>query len=195
MVTGWGGRPLVVWEAPPSWTVEPKQPDLQAPLHVLYIGVFSDDEPIEVVLGAAAELGDVEINVTGDPGKAPAGLVQGAPAAVAFTGYLRGEHYVAALAWADVIVSLTTEPTSVMRAACEAVWARRALVVTDSAAARHAFPFAHHVANEPAELAELLRGAAGWSDATVEAYAFQAEAWRNQCEELRRRLEVAPASS
>ena len=50
-----------------------------------------------------------------------------------------GGDYVAAIERADLVVSLTEEPTSVMRSGCEAVWAQRPLLVSDSPATREAF--------------------------------------------------------
>jgi hypothetical protein len=97
---------------------------------------------------AVGELAGVDVAITGDPRRAPAGLLESAAPNVTFVGYLRGDHYVDAIARADLIVTLTTEATSVMRAACEAVWAERPLLLTDSPATRGAFPFAVHVHND-----------------------------------------------
>ncbi|GAA2721752.1 glycosyltransferase [Cellulomonas aerilata] len=156
-VESWGGRGLVVHEAPPLWQV-PAAPG-RARRRVLYVGVFAKDEPVEEVVRAAALLPDIDVALTGDLDRCPPGLRESAPANVDFVGFLGPAAYAAEFARADVVMSLTTEPTSIMRSAYEAVYARRPLVTTDWPSLRAVFPTAHHTPNESSGLAAAVREA------------------------------------
>jgi hypothetical protein len=197
VVRDWGGRPLVLWEAPVAWSVPP--PEIPAdgrPLRVLCIAVFGPDEPIDVFVEAMNAVTGVTVDITGDRRRAPAGLVGKAAPHISFVGYLRGEHYVAAIAAADLVVTLTTEPTSVMRSGCEAVWAKRPLLVSDSPATREAFPSALHVANTPEALAAAVEqvrdNAAEWTAGVHDAWVRQDAAWRDQAAALTDLLQPKP---
>ena len=171
-VQTWGARGLVVHEAPPSWTVE--APRRTSRPQVLFVGVFSSDEPVEQVVAAADLLPEVDLLVTGDVARAPAGVVAGAGGNVVFTGFLNQQGYRALLETADVVIALTTEPTSVMRAAYEAVYARRGLVVSDWPALREVFPLARHRGHDPASIADGVREALADDPDTANARAQRA---------------------
>lgn len=196
-VEGWGARGLVVHEAPPAWTVAPR-PAGRARPQVLFVGVFSDDEPVAEAVAAAAELPDVDLLVTGDVARAPQELVDSAPGNVHLVGFLDRRAYRQALEQADVVIALTTEPTSVMRAAYEAVYARRALVVSDWPTLREVFPLARHSANEPGPLAEAVRAALADDEPAAgaraeEARTLQLERWEQQLDAMRRALALPAA--
>lgn len=162
VVRSWGGRPLVVHEPPAPWTssfaagadlVLNEQP------RVLFLGTYGRDEPVSELAEAARLLPEVRLRVTGDPAVAPPGLVDALPANVEPVGYLGPADYQAEVLQADLVVVLTTEPTSVMRAAYEAVYARRPLVVTDWPGLRLVFPHAVHVPNNAQGIADGIRRA------------------------------------
>ena len=75
---------------------------------------------------------------------------------------------------ADVVVCLTTEPGSVMRAAYEAVYACRPLIISGWPIAREVFPFALPVEHHVAALSQAFRDA----DARYDELAAQTEAAR-----------------
>jgi glycosyltransferase involved in cell wall biosynthesis len=194
LVESWGGRALVVHEAPGSWQATPAVRHRR--LQVLYVGRFAPDEPWLAVVEAAAAHPELDVLLTGDPGRAhldPHEL----PGNVRLVGFLTADRYRAAVAAADVVVTLTTEPGSVMRAAYEAVWAGRPVVVSDWPVARSVFPFAVHVANDAAAIADGL----GLLDREFDRLAADAAAardrqaarWAEQRRDLRRQLGVDPA--
>jgi len=80
-------------------------------------------------------------------------VLAAAPDNVHFVGYLGPEEYRTAIEQADVVVALTTEPTSIVRAGYEAVYARRPLVISNWAPGIDAFPLAAASENEPEALA------------------------------------------
>ncbi len=156
VVQSWGGTPLVFHEAPLTWEVPPARRSDQ-PLSVLYIGNFNADEPLDVVMEAARDATCWRVRVTGDPSKAPEGMTIGPVSpSIEFLGWLPQDQYVEEMADSDVVCVLTTEPTSVMRAAVEAVHAVRPLVVSDTDATRAAFPLAVHVSNDAAALRRAI---------------------------------------
>jgi glycosyltransferase involved in cell wall biosynthesis len=197
-VQSWGGRGVVVHEAPPAWRVEGPSPAGERP-NVLFVAVFAKDEPVAEVVEAARRLPDCDVLITGDVRKAPPGLVESAPANVDFVGFVPEDEYVALLEGADVVVALTTEPLSVMRSAYEAVYARRPLVVTDWPELRSLFPFAVPTGNDTESLADAIRVAVDERDCLVghveEALALQDRRWDEQLAALRRSLQLEAEST
>ena|GEM_PF-580119 len=197
LLESWGGRGIIVHEAPPTWTVEPAGPITGRP-RILFVGTFGGDEPIDVLFAAARLVPALDLHVTGDPRRCPAALRDDVPENVTLTGFLQQDAFSAAVEDADVIVTLSTEPTSVMRAAYEAIYAGRPLVLSDWPGLRRLFPSAVRVANEPAALAQGLERAVAERDqllaASEEARAAQLERWSSQLATLRSVLQPAPGT-
>lgn len=175
VVRSWGGPAGVFHEAPPDWEVSSHEPRTKT--RVLLVGVLAPDEPVKDALDAARMVPDVEFLVTGDTHKLPAKVVQEAPGNVRFLGFLRGEAFRRQLEDADVVLTLSTDVTAAMRAAYEAVYAQRPLVVSDSEERRRLFPYAIHVENDSAAIAEGVRQA---SERLAELYDFAPEALKLQ---------------
>lgn len=154
-VRSWGGTPIVVHEAPGDWKLDP--PVRHQRFRVLVVGTFSSDEPIAAVVQAAAAMPEYDFRLTGEVAKFPLELAATGPDNLRLIGFLPAEEYRAELAAADVVVSLTTEPTSVMRAVCEAVYAGRPVVMSDWPVGRRLFPHALHAGNDPISLEGALR--------------------------------------
>lgn len=190
-VDSWGGRGLIVHEAPPRWTVSDHQRRPGARPRVLFVGVFASDEPIEVVVEAARALPDLDVHVTGDPRRCPPQLRDSMPGNVRLVGFLGPDEYRQAVQDADVLLVLTTEPTSVVRAGYEAVYARRPLVVSDTPVLREVFPEAVHTANQAGDVAGALRTAlslAGEPERLNAALDLQESRWDDQLTQLRAAL-------
>ena len=83
-----------------------------------------------------------------------------------------------------------------MRAACEAVYAQRPLVVSDWPALRSAFPHAAFVANSPQAIAGGIRQVIDHYDeacaALPGALATQHTSWAEQRDRLERRIRRPP---
>jgi len=145
IVNAWGGEAEIVHEAPGDWSCS--APERNGPLRVLYVGRFAGDEPVEVVIAAAALVPEIEIVITGDVARCPPSLLRAAPSNVEFVGFLDAPGYRDAVTEADVVLCLTTEPGSVMRSACEAVYACRPLIVSGWPVASEVFPYALQTEN------------------------------------------------
>jgi hypothetical protein len=197
-VEDWGGRGLVVHEAPPEGALPPRSRRTGRP-SVLWIGVFASDEPVAAVLEAAARLPHVDFVITGDLRRVPLDP-DTAPANVSFSGYLRGHQYRQAIADTDVVLALTDDPTSSLRAASEATYAEKALVISDQPHLGDLFPHAIRVANDGSAIAAGVAAAldaAASPEARRDAHARELEKWHAQEAGLRQalRLPAAPASS
>ena len=191
----WGAKGLVFHEAPPLWSVGPARAIDGTP-KVLFVGTFGGDEPVDVVFEAARLCPEIEIRVTGDPKRCAPELLVGLATNVVLTGFLGHDDYAKAVDEADIVLTLSTEPTSVMRAAYEAVSAGRPLVLSDWPGLRSLFPYALRSANEPEALASAIRRAVAEHDRlraeAGAARALQDVRWKQQLDDLRGHLGLAP---
>ncbi|MGH8994519.1 MAG: hypothetical protein ACRDYB_00520 [Acidimicrobiales bacterium] len=189
-VEAWGTPGLVVHEAPGDW--QATKPVRHRRLRILYVGRFGADEPARAVIGAAALVPECDVIVTGELERCPPELLRSAPPNVTFAGFLDSYGYRAAVMGSDAMVTLSTEPASVMRAACEALYAGRPLILSDWPVNRELFPYSIHVANNVAGLAWGLREV----DINFDRYAAMAEdaldlqfaRWQQQRHELQKLL-------
>ena len=97
---------------------------------VAVVNQFAEDEPIEAVLQAAAQLPSVRFYVTGDPGKARPGLLDRAPGNVTFTGFLPDRLYYGLLKSSQAVMSLTTRDHTFQCGANEALSLERPVITS-----------------------------------------------------------------
>jgi len=190
VVEAWGGQALVLHEAPGNW--RPAGHALGDPPTVLFVCTFSRDEPAAAAIEAAARVPDVRLLVTGDRGRAPKVPL---PANVELVGFLDPAAYRSALEEADAVMALTTEPTSAMRAAFEAVWAEKPLIASDWPLTAELFPEAIRVRNEAAAIALGIRQAIEQHE-RLQSCAPTARSrclarWHDQIQALRRTVKPA----
>ena len=184
-VRAWGAHGIVVHEAPSQFPPrkEPEHPT------VLFTGVYAADEPVAEVLGAARLLPGVEFRLTGDPAKAEPGLLADLPPNVTCVGYLDQPAYRQEVAGVTVVLTLTSEPTSIMRSAYEAVYARVPVITTDTPDLRETFPYAVHCENSPPSIVAAVQLAIDDLDRlrldTDAAYRLQLQRWQDQLHALR----------
>ena len=193
-VERWGARGIVVHEAPPVGGQLPQPPPRTRP-QVLFPGVFAGDEPVAELVAAAALVPEVDFAITGDLARCPEGLREQAPDNVRFVGFLGPADYRRAVLESTALVALTTEPTSVMRCAYEAVYAGRQLVISDWPTLREVFPHGHHVPNTPDGLAAGVRAAVGGAADEQRTDALQAREaqlarWGSQLDRMREQLDL-----
>lgn len=196
-VREWGGIAIVVHESPGSVDGPPPTPGPR--FRVLVVGNFNRDEPTSAVLDTARQLPDCEFVVTGELSKCAPELMETAPPNVQLVGFLDPTSYRAALTRCNAVMTLTTEPTSVMRAAYEAVYARRPVILSDWPVARALFPYAVHAANEPFDLAaavsKLRSDYPHFCTLVDVAHAEQIARWHGQLRSLTSLVDSALSSS
>jgi hypothetical protein len=194
-VEQWGGRAVIVHESPGDWRPVPPAPDASLTT-LLYVCTFARDEPVGEVLEAARSNPHIRIRITGDRRRCPPELLASAPANVELVGLLPFAEYQRLVRNCDAVMALTTEPTSAMRAAFEAVWAQRPLIVSDWPLLAELFPEATRVGNDAtaigcgiADLAASYPAAVGKLAATRSRLLARWEAQLQQLEAA-----TAPAS-
>jgi hypothetical protein len=195
-ISRWGGRPIVVHEAPMPWGERMSPRGCSPERRALFVCTFAPDEPVMQTLAAAAHLPDVTFAVTGDHRRLRPETRRAAPDNVQWVGYLNTTDYVAALEQADVIMSLTTRPESVARSAHEGVDALRPMVISGGPHMRDLFPYAVIVENEPRSIAdgvaEALRRCEELSEKAIEARSAQHRRWREQLADIHSALSANP---
>lgn len=127
---GWGA-PLVVLGYVPD-DLGPGTPyPMEGAFTVATISTMSPDEPLEVILEAAAGLPDVHFYVTGRSERMPAELRARMPANCHLTGYLAYDRYVGLLRGADAVLDLTTREETVLMGGFEAIAVGTPLITSD----------------------------------------------------------------
>jgi glycosyltransferase involved in cell wall biosynthesis len=191
-VEGWGGAADIVHEAPIEFDGTTAEPVRGGRPAVLFVCIFQRDEPVAEVIEASRRVPEIDVHVTGDLAKCPPSLRESASTNVRFVGFLTGDAYREAVLGADAVLALTTEPSSVVRAGYEAVYAERPLVTSDWPASREVFPHAVHVANDADAIAAGMRRAVAERDALLaaapRALGLQRKRWEEQLAALRERL-------
>jgi glycosyltransferase involved in cell wall biosynthesis len=166
--------------------------DCSGERRLLFVCTFAPDEPLSEALEAARRLPDVQFQITGDIRRLPLEARRAAPANVEWVGYLGPDEYPAALARADVVMTLTRRGESVPRSAHEAVDALRPLVLSRWPHLGELFPYAVLVENDGAGIAagieEAFRRCDELSSQAPEARAVQHRRWREQLGALRAAL-------
>jgi glycosyltransferase involved in cell wall biosynthesis len=186
IVHSWGGEAEVVHEASGSWNCSP--PVRGDRLRVLFVGRFASDEPVDKVIAAAISVPGIDVIITGDLERCPPELRDSAPPNVEFVGFLNQADYEGAVARADAVMCLTTEPGSVMRSAYEAVYACRPLIVSGWPIARELFPYALQVENETSSLVGAMESADASFEELVSTTGRARELQMSRFEEQRRAI-------
>jgi hypothetical protein len=190
----WGGRSLVVHEAPPAWREHLLVRGCSSERRLLFVCTFAPDEPLMEALAAAHLLPDVRLRVTGDTRRLSPEARRAAPGNVEWVGYLGPDDYVQALAGADVVMSLTTRDESVARSAYDAVYALRPLVISGGSHMKELFPYSVTVRNEAASIAEGINEAFSRCDElsanAADARDLQERRWHAQLASLQAALEA-----
>lgn len=147
-----GGRAVVVPDPIPDWTTDARVD----PRRVTVVSGWGRDEPIEEVVAAAAELGDLEVVMTGRPDDRLHDL--SVPKNLILSGHLDEPDYIDLLASSAVIVDLTTRPDCLVCGASEAVALGRPMVLSDTEVLRSRFgPVAVFTTNDAAAIARAVR--------------------------------------
>ncbi len=97
---------------------------------VTVVSTFAGDEPLDLVLQAARQLAEIEFFILGDPKLAKNGFLESAPRNVMFPGYLRGNDYWKLFLGSQAIMTLTTNPHSLVSGGTEAMYAGKPQILS-----------------------------------------------------------------
>ncbi len=130
IVKSWGCRYCVLGDPLGNYPSAEPFP-VNGQLNVAVINSFGEDEPVDVVLEAAAKLPEVGFYITGDSRHAAPRLLAKRPDNCHFTGYLPYGQYVGLLQGVDFVMDLTTRDHCLLSGAFEAVSIGTPLIVSD----------------------------------------------------------------
>jgi glycosyltransferase involved in cell wall biosynthesis len=117
----WGARTVLLERAPVRLVPQRPQQSDRAGFSVTLVSIFADDEPVDLVLKAAERLPEIRFYVTGDTDKADPKLLASAPPNVSFVGYLHGDDFWQRLLASNAVMTLTSEPYSLVSGGIEAM--------------------------------------------------------------------------
>ncbi len=98
--------------------------------HITVVSTFAGDEPLELVIESACRLPGFRFYITGDTGLAKKGFLESAPSNVVFTGYLNGNDYWNQLYSSQAILTLTTNPYSLVAGGIEGMYIGKPLILS-----------------------------------------------------------------
>ena len=101
---------------------------------ITVVNTFAGDEPLEVVLEAARQLPNVCFYVTGETALAKKELLDSATQNVIFTGYLKGATYWEQLFSSNAVMTLTTNPHSLVAGGSEGMYMGKPLILSNQPA-------------------------------------------------------------
>lgn len=130
MVQGWGCEAFILGFTPADYPEGVPFP-LPPGFNVAVVSTGAEDEPLDVVFGAAGQLPQINFYITGDMGRLNNRLLLSKPANCRFTGYLAYDNYVGLLRGVDIVVDLTTRNHTLLLGAFEAVSLGTPLIVSD----------------------------------------------------------------
>jgi glycosyltransferase involved in cell wall biosynthesis len=156
-VRGAGAHATVVPDIPIEFSRKERFPR-PATFTVAAVCSFDEDEPIDAIFEAAAELPSVRFFMTGNPKNLGPERRKRMPANVTLTGFLSDEAYGGLLSDADAVLVLTTLDHTMQRGAYEAIYQGTPVIVSDWPILREAFPEgAVHVDNSPPSIVSAVR--------------------------------------
>lgn len=196
IVRQWGCPYCVLAYTPGDYPIGGRFP-LNGQYNVAVINTGKEDEPLDVVFGAAGAVPEATFYVTGDTERIPPALLAQKPDNCHLTSYLPYEQYVSLLRGADVVLDLTTADDTLLMGAFEAVSLGTPLIVSRWPLLQDYFHLGTlHVPNTVEGVSEGIRTAQREQttlrcDILILRDQLEAE-WKQQFAELRHLLEEHP---
>jgi len=130
IIHSWNAHALIMGDpflALPKGQALPVEPGF----NVAFVSTFAPDEPLDVVLKAAAQLPEIHFYITGDAKRKPKSFFDNLPPNVTCTGFLPDDQYISLLRAVDTIMVLTTRDHTLQLGGCEAVSVGQPLITSD----------------------------------------------------------------
>lgn len=189
MLTSWGASSTIVSDVPVRFA-EASPIGVRGTHRMTFVSSFQRDEPVDVFLEAARAVPDVVFYVTGDSSKLPSAVRERLPSNVELIGFLPDGQYRALLDESDAVIALTTLDHTMQRAAYEAVYLGKPVIVSNTALLRRHFGRgAVHVANTAPDIArgirDMLDGLTKYTEEVQQLREEKLTVWRHTLEHLR----------
>lgn len=99
--------------------------------NVVFVSLFSGDEPLEEVIEAARKTPSVNFYITGSLRLAPRSIIKEVPDNIIFTDFLPDEEYGALLKGSDIVICLTKDDNTMQNGAYEALTLGRPIITSN----------------------------------------------------------------
>ena len=172
---------------------------LYGDFNITVVNTFSDDEPLEEVLKAAAGLSNVRFYITGKKEDAPPQVLAQAPANVQYTGYLPNKLYYGLLSASNAVMCLTTHDHTLQCGACEALSLGKPIITSDWTLLRDYFNCGTvHVPNTSEGIRkgvlEIMHNYDRYLVGIKELQTVKRQEWKKKVEELNRLIRSSSGS-
>ena len=138
LITNYNIKPIILEDPVPDLAAELSRnrgyqvsSDGDEVFKIAVISSFADDEPLEAVLKAAAELSDIKFFITGNTAKIYHGEICKKSPNIIFTGFVHYDDYVHLIQQVDAIMDLTTSDRTMVAGAYEAVALGQPLITSN----------------------------------------------------------------
>ncbi len=127
----WGARALILADPLPKLScIDQKTPAKPGEFSLTVVSTFAPDEPLDLVLGAARLLPEVQFYILGDTALADRKLLDSASKNVSFTGYLKADAYWNQMSSSQAVMTLTTNPDSLVAGGIEGLILGKPLILS-----------------------------------------------------------------
>lgn len=197
MIRDAGGDALVVHDIPTTFEWNAAYP-LGSTFNLAVVNTYAPDEPLSEILRAAESVPEIHFHITGKCKNAPREIMAQLPPNVQLTDFLPDATYYGLLARADAVMCLSTRDHTMQRGACEALSLGKPIITSDWALLREYFHQGTvHVKNNAADIQrgvlEMRAHHAQYRNEISRMQDAQQNEWQTKRQELRARLQAAPA--
>jgi glycosyltransferase involved in cell wall biosynthesis len=127
----WGAKVMILEDPPLDIHIQnPEQTTNTDQFNVTVISTFAGDEPLDLVVEAVRQLPGVHCYILGDTTLADPKLLGNAPENVVFPGYLKGDTYWNQLNSSQAIMTLTSNPDSLVAGGIEGMNLGKPLILS-----------------------------------------------------------------
>ena len=187
-VRSWPAEAFILEDALPEFS-DVAVRTLSCGYNIVFINTFADDEPLDAVLAAAAQLSSVNVYITGNKSRKPIEYYADLAPNIVFTDFLPDREYFGLLTAADAVMALTSRDYTLQGGGFEAVALGKPLITSDWPYLRRLFAKGTvYVDNSPAGIRDgIVRMQAAQEAMKKEMSAYAIEKrneWRLRLHEL-----------
>jgi len=129
--SSWGARSFILENIPTQLPQGEDFPLENDKFSVAVSNTFAPDEPLDLVLEAAAQLPGIHFYITGDKSRKDKAFFANQPDNITFTGFLPEAKYIGLLRAAHAVMALTTRDHTMQQGACEALLLGKPIITSN----------------------------------------------------------------